>query len=317
LVEICNIHLVLIISSPIIMVPFYILKSSYMVKDVEKINLLSKNSIILKIYKILKFFWIRNPWNIYSWLKYHSWRWFIDWFFWKEYIYISNERYTYISIERSIKVKDFYKYFIDKRRYDDLIKWLDFESVELVNKYLSVLNYILWNRDLCVPTELLLFSDNPLNKKIKKNIQEYTKNLYIPGELLPEVRFYKHWIYHIPNILSYTQWKDIIDCWAFIWDSALMFDNELKINKIFSLEPDCKNYKILENVIKKNHRENKIIPINLWAWSKKSELKFESWRLWCSWIKENWDLIINIDKIDNIVKERKINPWLIKRDIEW
>ena len=70
-------------------------------------------------------------------------------------------------------------------------------------------------------------------------------------------------------------------------------------------------------IFEKNHLKNKITPIDLWVWSKKCELKFNSQWMWVSGIDENWCTKIKIDKLDNIVKENNINPWLIKRDVEW
>lgn len=269
----------------------------------------SKNKWFLKFYWFIKSFGIKNPWNIYSWLKHCCWKRFFDWFFSDNYVYISNERY--------LKAKEFKQYFDDKNKYEKLVKNLDFESVYLIYRYFNVINNVLWNRDLCLPRELLYISDNPRWRKIYKNIKYYTKDFYIPWDLLSEVRFYKHGINHIPNIITYTEWKDVIDCWAFIWDSAIMFNKELKVNKIFCCEPDPKNYKTLGKVIQKNHKEKYIFPVDFWVWSKKCELHFDAWKWGGSWINNEWKITIKIDTIDNLVKENNINPWLIKRDIEW
>lgn len=274
----------------------------------QDLRLWSNNNFILTTHKILrKILW--NPWNIYAWIKHHSRRWFIDGFFWKKYFYVSNEWY--------LEAKKFYEYFVNENYYNSLIKWLDSQSIQLINKYFSKVNYIVWNRDLCLPMDLLRISDNVPSEKIRKNINEYAKRFHILGKQCPEVRFYKHGINNIPNISNYSKWKDIIDCWAFIWDSAFMLNNELDINKIFSLEPDPQNYKELIKLIKKNKKQDKIIPIKIWVWSKKQKLKFNSWNGSASKIEEQWEFLINIDLIDNIVEENYINPWIIKRDIEW
>lgn len=277
----------------------------------KKLQLYTKNNLILKFYIFLKKLGIKNPGNIYSWIKYHCLRWFIDWFFSENYYYISNERY--------VKMKDFKQYFNDWNKYERLVKNLNFDSINLINRYFNVINAILSNRDLCLPSEILSISNNPKSSKILKNIKEYVKDFYLPKneDLLPEVWFYKHWIYHIPNIIEYTKWKDVIDCWASIWDSALMLEKELSINKIFCCEPDSKNYEILKKIIQNNNKKSKIIPLNDWVWSKKCKLKFDWWKQWISKISNDWWMTVNINTIDNLVNDYWINPWLIKRDIEW
>lgn len=275
----------------------------------ENLFLWTKNNKFFKFYRFIRKLGIKNPWNIYSGLKHRCFRWIFDWIFSENYYFISNERY--------LMARNFKEYHSNKDKYQNLVKDLDFESIHLIDRYFNVVNTILWNRGLCLPSELLSISDNPKSKKITKNIKEYVKNLYIPTTLLAEVWFYKHWINHISNIWKYTKWKDIIDCGAFIWDSALMFNKELEINKIFCCEPDPKNYEILNKVIKKNHKQNKLFPIKFWVWSKKCELRFDNGKGWASWISQDWKTIIKIDTIDNLVVEHNINPWLIKRDIEW
>jgi len=262
-----------------------------------------KNAINNTLQKIFKDFS-----NTYLWLKNHCRKRFLDWFFsWK---------YYHVDDGRCSRIQEFKKYYLNKDSYQNLTKNLDQDSIHLINRYFNVIVMGLWNNNLCLPK--LNISNNPLNKQITWNIKAYKKDFYFPyKDLWFEVFFYKHWINYIPNIETYVKWKDIIDCWAFIWDSALMFDKELNINKIFCCEPENKNYEILLKTIEKNYKQNKIIPLKIWVWLKKWEVKFDWWKTCASRISNQWKMTIKIDSIDNITKENNILPWLIKRDVEW
>lgn len=267
------------------------------------------NYFIRKFYSLFRIF-LKNPWNIYSWIKYKNFRRFYDWFFSWKYVYISNERY-----EWSYGFKNYISNHSDC--YNSLVKWLDVSSVILIDNFFNMLNYVLGNRDLCIPKQLLSISNNPDYCNIRWNIKQYIKPLYLPWRGIQEVFFYKHWMLTIPNIEEKVKWKDIIDCGAYIWDSALMFSTELDCNKIYWLEPDNKNYKTFNEVVKKNNLSNKICCLNIWTYLKKWRISFSEGDWIASQIRKGWNTTIEVDSIDNIVKENNINPGLIKRDIEW
>lgn len=266
----------------------------------------TKISSIIDPYKIAKKLGIKNIDNIYSWFKYHYLKWIIDWLFYGKYYFINNDRH--------LRSKEFREYYLNKICHENLVKNLDHGSIQIINRYFNIVNMEIWNVDLCLPK--LCISENPFDKQIKWNIKAYTKDFYFPMKWC-SVFFYKHWINYIPNINEYTQGKDIIDCGAFIWDSALMLNKELEINKIFCCEPEDNNYKKLIKVIEKNNLNNKIIPLKTWVWSKKWEINFDWGESYASKISHSWGTTIKIDSIDNIVKENNINPWLIKWDVEW
>ena len=197
-----------------------------------------------------------------------------------------------------------------------MISGLSQDSIDLINTYNNVLDVVLSNLDLCVPRELLSYSRNVDNKLIQWNIKQYAKKFKWIKTKLPEVFFYRHWIKSIPNIVEYTNWKDLIDCWSFIWDSALMLNDALKLDKIYCCEPDSQNYKTLCSVIQINKKSN-VIPLKIWVWINDEILRFNSWNFWASEVDANWESEIIVKKIDTLVEQEKIKPWLIKRDIEW
>lgn len=236
-------------------------------------------------------------------------------FFWK-YRYVWDNK-----LAREFASK--YTFYLDNKNYKKkLIKWLDCESIKNVNQIEFNINQILKNRRKYINLVNFWITENP--SKIKNQIDEYTKDMYLPINHKEQTVFYfKHGISYVENLKTLINWKDILDCWAFIGDSALMFSKELwfkdeggVIKNIFCLEPDYNNGKLLEKTIINNSLTWKVIPIALWVWKKKENLYIkQNWStstVWFDW----WD-IIKIDKIDNIVRDYWIKPWLIKWDIEW
>ena len=64
--------------------------------------------------------------------------------------------------------------------------------------------------------------------KYTKEIDNYTRDIYLPIQHKEQtVFYYKHWIYEIENLQSLLEWKDIVDCGAYIGDSAMMFSKEI------------------------------------------------------------------------------------------
>jgi len=119
--------------------------------------------------------------------------------------------------------------------------------------------------------ETILTHEHTTIKKSKKSIKNITKtiskyiketNIKLPLPYYDDsVFYYKHGINEVPEICTYTQKKDIIDCGAFIGDSALMFEHELPIQKIYCLEPEAENFILLKSTITKNKKNKKIIAI--------------------------------------------------------
>lgn len=255
---------------------------------------------------------IKNPTNFYFWMKNKDITLFFDGIFKDNFAFIiKNCKYNGYNY-----VKVIWKAYTNIK-YNQLILWLDYKSIDIVDRYYTSSKVILENLETSIPYQIVSISDNIRNSKLKHFIKNYTKDLYFPYQWLPETFFYKHWINHIINIKEYTKNKDVIDCWAYVWDSALMFAKELSVRKIVCLEPDSHNFEILKDIIEKNNYKNFIEPIQIWVWKEIKQEKFSVNMNSCSCLSVDWNEIIQISTIDNIVKEKKLNPWLIKMDIEW
>jgi FkbM family methyltransferase len=174
-----------------------------------------------------------------------------------------------------------------------------------------------------------LFDENDLKRQ--KNWQNlYKNNKIIKKKNYYEFMGFKSKIAHFePQIffekygLDYIKLKEklknstIIDCGAYIGDSAFIFEKELNPKEIICIEPDEKNYEILLENIKLNNLENKIKAIKIAVGNKETKgnsiLCGES----AAYIVETEKGEVSISTIDNLIFRLYIsNVGLIKMDIE-
>lgn len=272
------------------------------------------------LWKILVSIWCKDIWMMRYWLKHLNLKLFLDWMLFWKYQYVWN--FEWIQLEFAEK---FRKYIVDKNFKRNLVKWLDKESVITVNQIEKNINFILNSGSQYV--NRIEYWIKYYDYEIKKYISKYTEDICLPIDHKEEtVFFFKHWINEIENMKHRIQWKDILDCWAFIWDSAMMFSKEIwfesdwrgGVKHIYCLEPEPNNIKLLKRTIEMNNMNWKIIPVPLWVWKQKESFYINfNWSASSLWDKNENSSIINVDKIDNIVKNYWIVPGLIKRDIEW
>jgi FkbM family methyltransferase len=104
----------------------------------------------------------------------------------------------------------------------------------------------------------------------------------------------------------------VIDCGAFIGDSALIFD-QLNPKEIICVEPSLNNIKLLKKTIELNTLTSKIIIENYGVGEKEEILRISD-NISCSSINSEQGSFIKIKKIDCICKNKKVT--LIKMDIE-
>ncbi|MBM7409121.1 FkbM family methyltransferase [Methanococcus maripaludis] len=168
------------------------------------------------------------------------------------------------------------------------------------------------------------FIKNSVN--IKSNGTTYivfeneTYILPIPHVEMP-LFYHKYGMGHIPkNILDNLKNKDIIDCGAFIGDSALLFSQKAK--KIYAFEPDSKNYDLLLKTVELNKIKNNIHPIKKGVGDKTEKIKIINSGI-CSHVSKEINSHaysgfeeIDVVRIDEFVKENNVNTGLIKMDIE-
>ncbi len=142
---------------------------------------------------------------------------------------------------------------------------------------------------------------------------------------LPEGSFYQESIFYYKNGLSfvpdsvkdYLIDKDFLDCGAYSGDSALVL-NEYNPNKIYCFEPGAKNLKLLNQTIKINNLGNKIIPVPMGVGEKQEKLCFSAKSEKFVAQNDNTDDCesLEVTSIDNFISKNKLNPGIIKMDIE-
>lgn len=208
-------------------------------------------------------------------------------------------------------LSDFLPYIKDKEKILKLKMGLDKESTELIDLILSRIHLIqisdtIKRKDMYSDKDILLQKKMKTFKKLPYRIKNYDPNVF----------FFKHGIDFIPWIKRNTSNKSILDCWAYNWDSAIMFLYHLNPKNIFAFEPEPNNFIKLQETIKKNELENRIIPIMKWVWRKEEIINISNgWE--ASKITKEWWTETELISIDSFCKDKKIIPWLIKRDIEW
>jgi FkbM family methyltransferase len=133
----------------------------------------------------------------------------------------------------------------------------------------------------------------------------------------PQIFFEKYGIEYIKSKEKLRN-SSIIDCGAFIGDSAYVFEQELNPKEIICIEPDLRNYKILLENVKLNNLTNKIKALNLAVSDKETKGNIRLKGLSASYIVEAENGEILITTIDNLVFNllKISNVGLIKMDIE-
>jgi FkbM family methyltransferase len=159
-----------------------------------------------------------------------------------------------------------------------------------------------------------LYKNNKIIKK--KNYYEFMGFKSKIAHFEPQIFFEK---YGLDYIKSKEKLKNstIIDCGAYIGDSAFIFEKELNPKEIICIEPDEKNYKILLENTKLNNLANKIKAIKIAVGNKETKgnsiLCGES----AAYIVETEKGEVSISTIDNLIFRLHIsNVGLIKMDIE-
>lgn len=121
--------------------------------------------------------------------------------------------------------------------------------------------------------------------------------------------------HYFNDILQYTKDDVFVDCGAYTGDTILGFSNKTGngYRKIYALEPDEDNYKVLLETVKQ-YDIHSVETIKKGCWSKKATLNFTSNGILSNINESVSNLSIEVDKLDNLVKEEKVT--LIKMDIE-
>lgn len=266
-----------------------------------------------KIYQIALNYWFR--WSSLIPLHFKNIK--------KIYFYEKNNReqthYDYRNNNNIIISYDTKEYKIIWKKYENLIKWLDKASIQTINNVIIRL----YKAAVSPYADYDDFFWSGNIEKVKKTFKQkakYKKIYKLPKDVFEDSVFeYKCGL--LPEINHDLWGKSIIDCGAYIGDSAIMFLHEMKwIDKIYAFEPMTDNIKLLNQTIEMNDKKDKIIPVQKWVWDKTEKITITKIHSGSSIInsrdsKEKEE--IEIITIDDFVNKEDISVWLIKRDIEW
>ena len=111
----------------------------------------------------------------------------------------------------------------------------------------------------------------------------------------------------------------IIDGGAWVGDTALVFCKEL--NKkccIYSFEPEDNNFLKLKEIVRSNHLEENVFPVQMALWNSKTVLKLDlsANNSMQFQVSKNGSYQIPATNIDTFAKEEDVDINLIKMDIE-
>lgn len=287
---------------------------SFLKRKKELIDNITSNNLKIAInwylWKLARYFWINNPWMLLNAIKTWSLNNIIESIF----------KWPYFNKWDVSLYNSFIEYINNEEKVSQLLEWLDQESIDTVQKIILFINIIFSKEKIKIDD---VFSETEIikQKNIGQRIIEYIKRnwvrLPIPIFIYNQDNVFieRHWIDEIPDIKNKIEWKDIIDCWWFIWDSSIMFAKETKANRIYCFEPNPESIKLTKQSITINKLQWRIISVNKWVSSKSWNWEIDvNW--WCSNIWKNWNKV-ELTSIDDFVDESRINPWLIKMDIEW
>jgi|GEM_PF-3738767 len=267
-----------------------------------------------------------------------------------DFIKNNNSIYRLFRSLTTQKLRDmiysFYSYF-SKRRKDDLF----FERGNFsIRHYLDYLSYILIS-DPVLPFKIFPKKDHGLIVRFLRNMivscflerikcsyfdrddwLEYSnarsvvanglsfKGGYfcfdsflskIPGEY-PLIS--KNWYL---DIFGKVNFEIAIDAGAYVEDSSFVFDRYFKPEKIYAIEPDNNNYKILRENLVVNKMKN-VVPLKLALYKRNGYLSFEGNNFLSSTLANNQrGNLVKVVTIDTLVKRLNLKRLdFIKMDIE-
>lgn len=216
-----------------------------------------------------------------------------------------------ISTENRIQWFRFYLY--DNYSIDSFLSWIDNKWKIFAQKSLENIRLIAEN-NYCFYSDLYderLISD-------QKDFAQYV--LANKGKYFPDFHYlYLTNDYYISKTLPWlcdgVNGRAILDCGAFIWDTAVPLAHMFPNSVIYAFEPELHNYKKLIDVVSYNNLEDKIIPVELWVGDQNITTTISDW--WAGAKIWEWTNHIEITTIDSYVSKSELDVWLIKRDIEW
>lgn len=112
-------------------------------------------------------------------------------------------------------------------------------------------------------------------------------------------------------LINYKESDVFVDCGSYIGDTIEYYKKWSKdrFSKIYAIESDDENYKILNQI-----EDNRIVPVKVAVWNKKTELHFNNLGSGSGYVNEDGKIVVKADTIDNILDGERAD--FIKMDIE-
>ncbi len=239
---------------------------------------------------------------------------------------------TPISYYDKLWCIDFLTYICNNNPNLDL-SWFEEEDIKEILKFIKNKIYIAFN-SVCVENYYLYEKEDKRYylsyvSDFKKNVKytrQYTLITY-KGKLFRlrgnlsfstyiSVFYHELGIRYIPTkILNDLSNKDMIDGGAYIGDSLIVLDS-LRPKRIFAFEPEKKNFINLQETIKINRFNSKIIPLQKGLYDKEVMASIEGKGAKAKIDNKANNNDIYLTTIDSISKKYNANIGLIKLDVE-
>lgn len=183
---------------------------------------------------------------------------------------------------------------------DDYVKTLDLDlkSKQTIKMFIERVKYI-YTHDLLDVDKLFSNNEKIKREKIRKFLTAQKKKIYLPIDIYETSAFcYKVGLKYLPQeVINNLEYKDFIDGGAWIGDTALIFEKYYCPKKIYSFEPDEKNYQYMKETIENNNLK-KVVPLKIRLGERDGILKLKSYSS-ASYISEKGDSEIDTTTIDN------------------
>lgn len=213
--------------------------------------------------------------------------------------------------------------------YKTLIKGMDSSSIEVISSSIGRLQTIQLNHS----SNLNIFTNEEESKifdsymKLQSNIVKLNENCFAYKNFILPLKAFEIstfiYNYGLDNInKDYLKGKSVIDAGAYIGDSCILFEQELKnVSNIYGFEPSLKTFELMKKTIEINESK-KIIPVNLALGESNSSLLLSGKGMGMT-LSANEDTIgksvketVNVVTLDSYVEENGIEVGLIKTDLE-
>jgi FkbM family methyltransferase len=239
-------------------------------------------------------------------------------------------RYYNAKHDRKIHQNSFQEYLLDNKKYLDLIRNCDIESISTVNVILKRLRLIVEKPDdyldVFTKKEQKVFAEK--SDVFDKQILKVSDSLYcymnyrLPQNgFTPESFLYKMGIDKL-NTIDLIKDKDIIDVGAYIGDSALIL-SPLTNKMVYSIEAVRDNYNVLKKTIELNELKN-VVPVNVALGSEERNIEIHIMKdvatghgsVKRQGISYQGTEVVSQVTLDDFVMRNNLNVGLIKVDIE-